>query len=423
MKKTTLSLLVASLSFGSLVSAADITPTDAELTGQRVYHHMENMVAFMEQNGVNTFEFPGLADHTWDVITPALDHIYGKAMLDVTAGPVELTVPPRESERYASLHLVDAEHFSVYHEVTPEVGGTYLIVREGADYTIPQGDYIDTITVKDDLIFSFIRVQTFEYRDSGVADAWRKQIEVNNLASKSEIALPDRNNIHAVIKFADEISDGWAQTHTNMQTIISDDSFDKQRLNEVRNYVHELGTSGLVVNNLSGFEHPGHADDLADERRRSLLTHLGHLGFPAEHAYYELIPMTPEGKQLNGSEDFVLTMPHDQAVGKFWSVTRYSDETRLPLDPATIGGSDRQVWAGGNTTPDDEGNVTITFSSDNPENGTYWMPVVDGEDYYFVVRYYLPQAGLAGNTAQSIIYKGTELESLMVPKATFNYGN
>lgn len=235
--------------------------------------------------------------------------------------------------------------------------------------------------------------------------------------------MPDRNNIHAVIKFADEISDGWAQTHTNMQTIISDDSSDKQRLNEVRNYVHELGTSGLVVNNLSGFEHPGHADDLADERRRSLLTHLGHLGFPAEHAYYELIPMTPEGKQLNGSEDFVLTMPHDQAVGKFWSVTRYSDETRLPLDPATIGGSDRQVWAGGNTTPDDEGNVTMTFSSDNPENGTYWMPVVDGEDYYFVVRYYLPQAGLAGNTAQSIIYKGTELESLMVPKATFNYGN
>ncbi|MBY6195751.1 DUF1254 domain-containing protein [Vibrio hangzhouensis] len=423
MKKTTLSLLVASLSFGSLVFAADTTPTDAELTGQRVYHHMENMVAFMEQNGVNTFEFPGLADHTWDVITPALDHIYGKAMLDVTAGPVELTVPPRESKRYASLHLVDAEHFSVYHEVTPEVGGTYLIVREGADYTIPQGDYIDTITVKDDLIFSFIRVQTFEYRDSGVADAWRKQIEVNNLGPKSEIALPDRNSIHAVIKFADEISDGWAQTHANMQIIIADDSFDKQRLNEVRNYVHELGTSGLVVNNLSGFEHPGHADDLADERRRSLLTHLGHLGFPAEHAYYELIPMTPEGKQLNGSEDFVLTMPHDQAVGKFWSVTRYSDETRLPLDPATIGGSDRQVWAGGNTTPDAEGNVTITFSSDNPDNGTYWMPVVDGEDYYFVVRYYLPQEDLAGNTAQSIIYKGTELESLMVPKATFNYGN
>ncbi|MGR5457134.1 hypothetical protein, partial [Vibrio alfacsensis] len=75
MKKTTLSLLVASLSFGSVVSAADTTPTNAELTGQRVYHHMENMVAFMEQNGVNAFEFPGLADHTWDVITPALDHI------------------------------------------------------------------------------------------------------------------------------------------------------------------------------------------------------------------------------------------------------------------------------------------------------------------------------------------------------------
>lgn len=349
MKKTALSLLIATLSLGSVglssvAFASEQTPTDAELTGQRVYHHMENMVAFMEDNGLNTFEFPGLADHTWDVITPALDHIYAKAMLDVSTAPVELKVAPREGDRYASLHLVDAEHFSVYHEVTPEEGGSYLIVREGADYEVPEGQYIDTITVKDDFIFSFIRVQTFEYRDDGSADQWRKQLSVKSTGPASELNLPERSNIRAVIEFADTISDGWAQTHDNMQTIIADTDFDQQRLAEVRRYVHDLGTSGLVVNNLSGFEHPGHADDLADERRRSLLTHLGHLGFPAEHAYYELIPMTPEGKKLNGSEDFVLTMAHDQAVGKFWSVTRYSDETRLPLDPATIGGSERQVW-------------------------------------------------------------------------------
>ncbi|MCL9773772.1 DUF1254 domain-containing protein [Vibrio methylphosphonaticus] len=423
MNKTMMSILIGSLTIGTLAHAENTIPTDAELTGQRVYHHMDNMVGFMEKNGVNNFEFPGLADHTWDVITPALDHIYAKAMLDVTNGPVEVTVPPRDAGRYASFHLIDAEHFAAYHEVTPAEGGTYLLVRSGADYDIPEGKYIDTIDVNDDLIFAFIRVQTFEYRDNGVADEWRKQLVIDNKAPISDIALPDRQNVQSVIQFADQISDGWPQTHDNMQTIIADKAFDQTRLSDVREYVHNLGSSGLVVNNLSGFEHPGHADDLGDEKRRSLLTHLGHLGFPAEHAYYEMIPMTPEGQKLNGSEDFVLTMPHQQAVGKFWSITRYSDETRLPLDPATIKGSDRQVWAGGNTTPDSNGNITITFSSDDPQNGTYWMPVVDGEDYYFIARYYLPQEGLAGNTVQNIIYKGSPLETLMTPKATFNYGN
>lgn len=423
MKNTAISLLIASISLGNVVNAEEIVPTDAELTGQRVYHHMENMIGFMEKNGLNQFEFPGLADHTWDVITPALDHIYAKAMLDVSNGPIEVTVPARESSRYASFHLLDAEHFAAYHEVTPDEGGTYLIVRSGSDYDTPEGNYIDTIEAKDDLIFAFIRVQTFEYRDNGGADEWRKQLVIDNHSAVSNVALPDRANVREVLRFADQITDGWVQTHDNMQTIIADENFDQERLTEVRNYVHNLASSGLVVNNLSGFEHPGHVDDLADERRRSVLTHLGHLGFPAEHAYYELIPMTPEGEKLNGAEDFVLTMPHDQAVGQFWSVTRYSDETRLPLDPVTIGGSQRQVWAGGNTSPDADGNITITFSSHNPENETYWMPVVDGEDYYFVVRYYLPQEGLAGSTVQSLIYQGSPLESLMVPKASFNYGN
>ena len=423
MKRNAISLLIALISFSSVAQVEESIPTDAEFTGQRVYHHMENMVGFIEKNGLNKLEFPGLADHTWDVITPALDHIYAKAMLDVTKGPIEVTVPPRDPERYASFHLLDAEHFAAYHEVTPAEGGTYLLIRSGADYERPKGKYIDTIEVNDDLIFAFIRVQTFEYRDNGGADEWRKQLVVNNYAPASDLQLPQREDVRAVIRFADQITDGWKETHDNMQTIIADDNFDQEKLAEVRRYVHDLASSGLVVNNLSGFEHPGHVDDLSDERRRSVLTHLGHLGFPAEHAYYEMIPMTPEGEKLNGSEDFVLTMPHQQAVAKFWSVTRYSDETRLPLDPETIGGSERQVWAGGNTSPDAEGNITITFSSHDPENSTYWMPVVDGEDYYFVVRYYLPQEGLAGNTAQSLIYRGSPLESLMVPKSSFNYGN
>ena len=40
--------------------------------------------------------------------------------------------------------------------------------------------------------------------------------------------------------------------------------------------------------------------------------------------------------------------------------------------------------------PDDDGTVTITFSASDPDDGTYWMPVISGEPYYFSMRYYGP---------------------------------
>jgi len=43
-----------------------------------------------------------------------------------------------------------------------------------------------------------------------------------------------------------------------------------------------------------------------------------------------------------------------------------------------------------NTEPDENGNITVTFSVGDPNDGTYWMPVNAGEPYYIVVRYYKP---------------------------------
>ena len=40
------------------------------------------------------------------------------------------------------------------------------------------------------------------------------------------------------------------------------------------------------------------------------------------------------------------------------------------------------------TIPDESGNITITFSAEDPNDGTYWMPVNKGEPYYFIPRYY-----------------------------------
>jgi hypothetical protein len=71
-------------------------------------------------------------------------------------------------------------------------------------------------------------------------------------------------------------------------------------------------------------------------------------------------------------------------VEEFWSVTRYGFLTRNTLP------GKNDLLNAYNTEPDVNGNVVITFGAEDPENGTYWMPVDAGEGYYFVVRYYKP---------------------------------
>ncbi|GAL17035.1 putative exported protein [Vibrio maritimus] len=79
-------------------------------------------------------------------------------------------------------------------------------------------------------------------------------------------------------------------------------------------------------------------------------------------------------------------MPYEPGVDLFWSITRYSG-----LTYNTIPGAEHQVYNAYNTVPDENGNITITFSSENPNDGTYWMPVNKDEPYYFVERYYGPR--------------------------------
>jgi hypothetical protein len=142
---------------------------------------------------------------------------------------------------------------------------------------------------------------------------------------------------------------------------------------------------------------------------RAAGTLLGHLGFPVHHAYYQQIPVDATGTKLAGAKGpFVVTLPYDPGADLFWSITRYGADTFLPLNPEDLGGHDIQAYNAFNTEPDADGNVTFTFSMEDPDDGTYWMPVTEG-GYYWLARYYGPTPRLNGNTAKDIIYGGTPL--------------
>lgn len=112
---------------------------------------------------------------------------------------------------------------------------------------------------------------------------------------------------------------------------------------------------------------------------------VGHLGLPIHHAFCKPYFTNIAGQVLNGDQPEKFIFPFNPpGVELFWSVNRYSAITRN-----TIPGKN-DIFNAYNTKPDKNGNITVTFSADDPDDSTYWMPVIKGEPYYFVIRYYKP---------------------------------
>ena len=114
-------------------------PTDAELHAFKAYHHAVYMVTTSKQAGgtnklLHTTELP--TEGSDPVVTPALDHLYSKAIIDLTSGPVVLEIPEIKKDRYFSIHITDQEHYTIYDEIHP--AGKYVFVRKGKRLESPQ---------------------------------------------------------------------------------------------------------------------------------------------------------------------------------------------------------------------------------------------------------------------------------------------
>jgi hypothetical protein len=140
-----------------------------------------------------------------------------------------------------------------------------------------------------------------------------------------------------------------------------------------------------IPNNMGGFGPIDSNEPHSNDPEYRAVAIIGHLGLPAEHALYAAGFVNCDGEFFNGDKTEVFTLPYKpQGVQEFWSITRYNFLTRNTLP------GKNDLYNAYNTKPDENGNVTITFSVEDPEDGTYWMPVNAGEGYYFVIRYYHP---------------------------------
>jgi hypothetical protein len=325
-------------------------PTTADFHAYKAYHHARYMETTAAQAGgtnrlLHTKELP--TEGTDPVVTPALDHLYSKAVIDLTSGPVYLSIPDDIDDRPV---------------------GNYVFVRSGEDMDVEDGATV--IECPEYYPHLFIRVQVKNSEDM-----------VNTLAIQERISLSGVSKpleIDNYIQFTLDTHDVYPENEGILETVIGFDDADYKR---VTDYLFDIAAS--FPSNLGMFGPIDSPEPNSDDPATRAAAIFGHLGLPAEHAIYFPNFVNCDGAVLNGDRTEVFTFAYEPiGVEEFWSITRYSAITRN-----TIAGKN-DLFNAYNTQPDNNGNITITFSVEDPEDGTYWMPVNAGEPYYFVVRYY-----------------------------------
>ena len=371
MKNVITSIILTTLSLGAAIAVE--RPTDADLHAFKAYHHAVYMVTTAKQAGgtnklLHTTKLP--TEGTDPVVTPALDHLYTKAIIDLSNGPVVVEMPVVDKDRYFSIHITDQEHYTIYDEIHPV--GKYVFVRNGKDMKVPEGAKV--IDSPGDYPHLFLRVQVKTPEDKANSIAIQQKIKLTGISKELTIENPISHTI--------KTHDVYPQ---NKEFLASAVNFSKEDYLRVMSYIIENGPRLSGSGNIGRFgpidsKEPGSNDP---EIRASAI--VGHLGLPVKHAYYAVYFASCNDEVFNGDKTEVFTFPYEpKGVELFWSVTRYSALTRNTL----AGKND--IFNAYNTKPDVKGNITVTFSAEDPKDGTYWMPVNAGEPYYFVVRYYKP---------------------------------
>ncbi len=350
-------------------------PSDVDLMAFKVYHHTVYLATTAEQAGgtnklLHTTELP--TEGTDPVVTPALDHLYTKAVIDLSAGPVVVELPEVEEDRYFSIQIADQEHYTIYDEIHPV--GTYAFVRTGKDMETPEGATV--IECPGDYPHLFVRVQVKNATDMPNILPIQQRIKLT--AASSNTALTIENPV----RFTLDTHDVYPQ---NLEYLTSAVDFGQEEYQRVSEYIGFVAPKFSVTGNTGMFGPIDSQEPHSNDAEYRAAAMVGHLGFPIHHAYYAPYFTNCSDEVLNGDKTEVFVFPYEpEGVELFWSVTRYSALTRN-----TIPGKN-DLFNAYNTTPDANGNITVTFSIEDPEDGTYWMPVNAGEPYYFVVRYYKP---------------------------------
>ena len=378
------------------------------------------------------------------------DTIYAESFLDVSSGPVILTIPPYPN-KYSILQLdVYGNIFSTALSANPPSnGGTYGFVEQGSYSDLPAG----VTRVELPYPFTTIAIRIDKYSSKGenhieAANKFRSELAMQTLANYDTTSTSGHTLVLPLFFFslsvklmADEGLAKWpeswlttvqeAMASPTTQPLTDDDRLLMQRFDTAfavaKSLVdHDSGPLTAIIRgaqaayaaiinrwqshrgttNWIHFNNVGHwGTNYLD---RAALTEYIQVGNDRKAAYYANAFVDASGLPLDGgSFAYTITFTKDELpqYQRFWSMTAYTPEY-IELVPNAL---DKYVVASytpGLVTAND-GSVTIYVQADPPKTTTAnWLPVPKGH-FSLLFRVYGPEGtALAGTYVPPKIHRG-----------------
>lgn len=380
------------------------------------------------------------------VKAPNSDTPYSLLGMDLRTGPLVITVPPIEKERYFSIQLIDFYSFNfdyIGSRTTGNEGGSFLITGPGWNDEVPKG-IKKVIRSETELALAVYRTQLFNPEDldnvKKIQDGYCVQTLSEFLGQSSAESAPDIDFIEPLTPDAVKTSPRFfsilnfalkfCPTHPSEKELMA--RFD--RIGVGAGKIFDVSTFSPEIQTAIG---KGMADAWADFAEfkntrfdtkevvfgdlygtreflknnyfyRMVAFVLGNYGNSPQEAMYPMYTLDSEGNALVGTNRYTLRFAPGQLppVNAFWSLTLYGlPENLLVANPLN------RYLINSPMLPqmkrDADGGLTLLIQHESPgrKKESNWLPAPEGQ-FQLALRLYWPkEEAINGSWAEPKIVK------------------
>ena len=373
-----------------------------------------------------------------DVITPNADTPYSMALLDLRAEPMVLEVP-EVMDRYYVMQFVDLYGTNPYYvgsRATGSSAGAYLIAGPRWDGEVPEG-FDDVLRCETELVFVIGRTQLFGPDDlDDVAalmsryrlrplSAWQGGVPQQAPAYDWPVWDDAASRDERFVGFVNRLLEWCQPPHPSEVELLerfasigigAGLAFDVDALNDKTRAALDAGVQsaraaiearvgdlGPKVKGWTSVSALGNRDFFdGDYLLRAAGAMAGWGGNDKVEAFYPLAREDSEGRPLDGSERYRLTLETLPPAKAFWSVTMYDTSydgtagylVENPIDRYLINSTTAGLVRGA------DGSLTIVMQHERPDDESEtanWLPAPDGP-FYVAMRIYWPEEAALDGT-------------------------
>lgn len=417
---------------------------DAYLYGWPISENYNTFFSFINQGNTTNQILNEARVYTPEdktVVTPNSDTPYSYIWADLRAEPLVITVPSIPEERYFSFQLIDLYTHNFAYIGTRTTGSSerssYLLAGPGWKDKTPPAGIKQVFHCETELCLALVRTQLFDPNDLDNVKEIQARYRLETLSQFQDAPAPPAApvidswpvplkgqlgktlNLFSTLDFLLQ----FCPTHRSEVKLMerlakigigngADSPFDMESLSPAIQGALQAGVAD-AWEEFAKFENEKLASgevtsgDLFGARRflknnylyRFAGAKIGLYGNSREEAFYPMYTQDSRGHELNGGNQYELTVPADQLPAKaFWSITMYDQETQLlvdnPIDRYLVNQPMWDLFA-----KNSNGSVTFYIQFAEPQDDKQkqnWLPAPN-RYFYMAMRLYLPKDVVLNN--------------------------